>query len=179
MRQEYSLLRRQLSAAERKERDSLICRAITGSASFRYAKTLLAYAPKDVEVDILPAVRSALDAGKRVSFPRCFPDNTIRFFFAAPEELSAGAFGIQEPTEGALPCTDFENAICLVPGLLFDKEGYRIGYGKGYYDRFLSHFNGVSLGIVRQDFILPTVPHGRFDTRVTALVSEKGVQIIE
>ncbi len=177
LRKQYAALRNEIPQDVRKKTDMKICQALISSASFRYADCILAYAPKGPEVDILPAVYEALAQGKRVAFPLCCEGNTIRFFYAHPQELVPGAFGILEPAQGASPCTDFQGAICLVPGLLFDTAGYRIGYGKGYYDRFLSGFSGATLGIVRREFILKQLPQGRYDRTVSALVSEKGVQV--
>ena len=64
-----------------------------------------------------------------------------------------------------------------MPGLVYDKAGYRLGYGKGFYDRYLSHFSGCTLGVVYSDYILPTVPRGRFDVSVDILLTEKGVKM--
>ncbi len=178
LREEYAEKRRSLSVDERAESDALICRALTACASFRFADLILAYAPKTPEIDVFPAIKAAIKDGKRVAFPRCFKGNIIRFFYATPDELEVGAFGIREPKDNAPPCTQFQNAVCLVPGLLFDKDGYRIGYGKGYYDRFLRDFSGATLGIARQDFILPHLPRGRFDKNVQALVCERGVMTL-
>ena len=98
------------------------------------------------------------------------------------DQLSPDSYGIKEPSE-ELPVYDPENdtgsAICFVPGLVYDKAGYRVGYGKGFYDRFLSSFKGSSVGVVYSDFILPKVPRGRFDMKVDILLSEKGVKISE
>ena len=66
-------------------------------------------------------------------------------------------------------------ATVLVPAVVFDKEGYRIGYGKGFYDRFLSNFTGVKVGLVYSNMILPKVPRGRFDKHVDIIISERGV----
>ena len=65
--------------------------------------------------------------------------------------------------------------LMAVPGIAFDDRGYRIGYGKGFYDRFLSSFDGSSIGVAYEDFILPVVPRGRFDEKVDVLLTENGV----
>ena len=75
------------------------------------------------------------------------------------------------------PEKDLGSAVCFVPGLVYDKAGYRLGYGKGFYDRYLSHFSGCTLGVVDSDYILPTVPRGRFDVSVNILLTEKGVKM--
>ena len=70
--------------------------------------------------------------------------------------------------------------LCLVPGLCFDKRGYRIGYGKGYYDRFLAKFKGIAAGFVYSGCISedPIIFEKRYDKYVDIIFSEKGVDII-
>ena len=96
------------------------------------------------------------------------------------DELKTGAYGILEPPEDAPvyePEKDTGAAVCFVPGLVYDKAGYRLGYGKGFYDRYLSAFSGCTIGVVYSDYILPVVPRGRFDVSVDILLTEKGVKI--
>ena len=73
--------------------------------------------------------------------------------------------------------TDYSKSICIIPGIVFDSEGYRVGYGKGYYDRFLAAYDGTKFGLVYSECILPSVPRGRFDRHVDILISEKGVKL--
>ena len=63
----------------------------------------------------------------------------------------------------------------LVPGIAFSAGGYRLGYGKGYYDRYLSSFKGTKVGVAYTDFIANSVPHGRFDLAVDVLITERGI----
>ena len=65
--------------------------------------------------------------------------------------------------------------LCLVPGVVFDVHGYRIGYGGGYYDRFLHDYNGACAGLVYRDFILPVLPHGRFDLALPVMITDGGI----
>ena len=96
------------------------------------------------------------------------------------DELSPAAYGIPEPPEDAPvydPAKDSGSAICFVPGLVYDRMGYRVGYGKGFYDRYLSAFSGCKIGVVYSDYILKSVPRGRFDVKVDILLTEKGVKM--
>lgn len=68
-----------------------------------------------------------------------------------------------------------KNVICIIPGIVYDKKGYRIGYGGGYYDRYLSSFKGTKVGVAYTDFIANSVPHGRFDLAVDVLITERGI----
>ena len=67
------------------------------------------------------------------------------------------------------------HCVCIVPGLAFDKNGYRIGYGKGYYDRFLKDFNGTKIGLCRCDFLKDALPVNEFDHKVDMIITEKGI----
>ena len=96
------------------------------------------------------------------------------------DELTPGAYDIPEPPADAPeydPERDTGSAICFVPGLVYDKAGYRVGYGKGFYDRYLSSFAGCKIGVVYGDYILRQVPRGRFDVKVDILLCEKGVRM--
>ncbi len=176
IRAEYLARRRAIPDDERAAVDALICRALLTSASFRFAKTVLAYAPTRYEVDITPVFAEALRLGKRLAFPRCIGKGVMTFHVAEPSELEVGAYNIRAPREDAPLLSDTGASVCLVPAVVFDTHGYRIGYGGGYYDRFLSEYEGTTVGIARTGFVLPDLPHGHFDRTVHAIVTEKGVR---
>lgn len=142
------------------------------------------YMPTMREIDILPIVQHALVNGKRVAFPCCnIKDHTMEFrFVASLDQLTvSGTLGIPEPDESCPvyhPKNSSDKAVCLVPGIVYDKKGYRLGYGKGYYDRYLPSFSGTKVGFVYNDFIIGSVPRGRYDLAVDVLVTEKGVKAL-
>lgn len=181
IRAEYKELRRAMDKDIKAERDRKICETATGLVSFRYADFVLLYAATEDEIDIYEIARVALERGKKIAFPRCRKeDHTMKYHIVESlDQLAPDSYGIKEPSED-LPVYDPEtstgSAICFVPGLVYDKAGYRVGYGKGFYDRFLSSFKGSSIGVVYSDFIMPKVPRGRFDMKVDILLSEKGVK---
>ena len=178
LRCEYLAKRKAIPAEVRADKDRALCRLLSESDLFLNAKEILAYAPKSPEIDILPLVQKAIELGKRVAFPRCAQDFSLSFHYAHPSQLVRGHFGIMEPSDNLPLCQASEDSICLVPALLFDFEGYRIGYGKGYYDRFLSSYRGLAVGIARDAFILPKLPRGAFDLRVKVLASETEVKAL-
>lgn len=184
IRAEYKTRRREMDKDTRLERDRRICEYAQGLVSFRFAEYVLLYAATDDEIDIYNIANIALERGKKIAFPRCRKeDHTMKYHIVTSlDQLFPDNYGINEPPED-LPVYDPENdtgsAICFVPGLVFDRSGFRLGYGKGFYDRFLSAFKGSSVGIIYSDFILPEVPRGRFDMKVDILLSEKGVSISE
>ena len=168
-----------LSPELRREADNAMVARFLNLASFRFAEVILLYAPIKAEPDALLLCEAARKAGKRLAFPRCSPETcTMTYgFVESPDELVEGAYGIREPRADAeiyLPSPD-KHDICLVPAVCFDKQGYRIGYGKGYYDRFLSHFGGTSVGLTLHQFIKSSLPKGRYDRAVDLIITEKGV----
>ena len=179
LRQLYRERRLALGADEKASRDSAICRAAVSLASYRFSKNVLLYAPTEEEIDVMPIALDALAKGKRVAFPRCnAEDRTMKFLVvSSPRELESGYSGIMEPPESApaLGPEDFASSVCFVPALVYDTSGYRLGYGKGFYDRFLYSFGGNAVGVVYSDFITDGVPRGRFDVQIKILLTEKGV----
>ena len=101
------------------------------------ARSIYGYLPYNQEVRTLSILERALREGKRVAVPKCC-GNEMRFIWM--EDLSMvekGYAGIPEPIAD-FPIADDEEALVLMPGLAFDREGHRIGYGGGFYDRFLA-----------------------------------------
>lgn len=181
IREYYIGKRRALEEDYKKEHDNKICTSIISSVTFRYAKVILMYLPKADEIDITPVAKAALETGKKVAFPRCNPeDKTMKFHFVDTlDDFEPGSYGMPEPCE-SLPVFEPEesentDAICIVPAVVYDRQGFRIGYGGGYYDRYLSSFHGTKVGVTYYDFIANTVPHGRFDFAVDVIMTERGV----
>lgn len=181
IRAKYKALREAIEPAKKAEMDEKICTTFVGLATYRYASVLLMYAPKSDEVDIMPIAKKALADGKKVAFPRCIPDthDMEYHFITSLDQLKKGTYGLLEPTED-LPLYDRESAqptACIVPALVYDKKGFRLGYGKGYYDRYLGTFTGSKVGMIYSDFIIDTVPRGRFDLSVDFIVTERGIKV--
>lgn len=168
--------RAEIPLDEKKAMDRRIVATIAASESFRDASAVLLYAPHGSEIDLLPLVRLARETGKRVAFPRCdTATNTMQFYVLESDaRLVKGAYGIYEPPADAPLCELDESTLCILPGLSFDPVGGRLGYGKGYYDRFLADFKGITVGAVYSALVakrLPTEPH---DIPVKTLVTERG-----
>ncbi len=181
IRKRYLEKRAAIPSEVRTVRDGKICRNILSCAAYRYADVILMFYPMKGEVDIFPIMEAALAAGKKVAFPRCnAEDHSMIFYFVhSREDFEAGSYGIMEP-KTTLPSFDLasvatENVLCLVPAIVYDRRGYRVGYGGGYYDRFFGKARPASIGVVYEEFILKNVPHGRYDITVDVVVSERGI----
>ena len=183
LRERYIAERRAMDPTLKLERDAAICRAAVGLVSFRYAQYVLLYAATDDEINISGIAEAAWRAGKSVAYPRCDKaTHTMKYHIVTSEdELSSDSYGIREPSPDS-PIYDPEaesgSAVCFVPGLLYDRNGFRLGYGKGFYDRYLSSFSGCKIGVVYSDYILPTVPRGRYDVALDILLTESGVKTV-
>lgn len=184
IRQEFSARRDALSIEERATRSARICECATGLVSFRHADIVLLYAPIKSEIDVMPIAVSALEKGKKVAFPRCDKETrTMKFHFISSfDDFEIGAYGIREPREELPiydPASTQGSAVCFLPGLAFDEYGYRLGYGKGYYDKFLNTYSGCTIGITYTELIGAPLPKGKFDVPCNIMLTEKGVKPIK
>lgn len=103
---------------------------------YRQAKTLYAYLPYNQEVRTEELILKALEEGKKVAVPKVYGDEMRFIYITDLEEIDEGYAGIPEPI-GDGPVADDPTALVLMPGLAFTRDGQRIGYGGGFYDRFL------------------------------------------
>lgn len=104
---------------------------------YRRAKTVYGYLPYNQEVRTVPILEQALADGKQVAVPKVYGDEMRFIYLNDLTRVAVSDFGIPEPVEDG-PVADDPTALVLMPGLAFDKEGHRIGYGGGFYDKFLA-----------------------------------------
>ncbi len=145
---------------------------------YRPAKTLLIYVSTPIEVDTKLIIERAWEDGKRVAVPRCIPNTRdMEFHYITSfSDLSPGAFSVPEPDESLPVVTDFSECLMIVPGMQFDMNGYRLGYGKGYYDRYMVRFEGISAGICYSSELKTFMHHGRYDRSVDIIVTDKKIK---
>ncbi len=179
LRPRYRALRRSLSAAEKQERDNRVAAAVRECREYLQADILLCYVSLPIEVDTRAIMQNAWEDGKVVAVPRCVPETGEMDFYPirSLDSLRPGAFGVPEPDTGESErLLSFSGALCVVPGLCFDRQGYRLGFGKGFYDRFLTRFDRTSgktsIGLCYEDCIVRQLPRERHDRRVNAVVTE-------
>jgi 5-formyltetrahydrofolate cyclo-ligase len=183
LRKIYAEKRENIDWEKKQKLDKKIVDRFMTLATYRYAHTLLMYYPLKNEIDIRELIEKALAAGKRVALPRCEANtSTMHFhYISSLDELVPGRFGIMEPsTDAELFTLDSLCGPCtvIIPALAYDKSGYRLGYGKGFYDRYFSTPAVSSVGLIYSDFLVDKLPHGRYDIAVDLLVSEKEVKIV-
>ena len=107
------------------------------SEAYKNAKTIYGYLPYNQEVRTVPMLEQALKDGKKVAVPKVYGDEMKFLYLDDLTKVSKGYAGIPEPIADG-PVADDETALVLMPGLAFDPAGHRIGYGGGFYDKFLA-----------------------------------------
>lgn len=107
------------------------------SELYREAKTIYGYLPYNQEVRTLPMLQQALREGKRIAVPKIYGDEMKFIYLEDLSQVAPGYSGIPEPLEDG-PVADDQTALVLMPGLAFDPAGHRVGYGGGFYDKFLT-----------------------------------------
>jgi 5-formyltetrahydrofolate cyclo-ligase len=156
--------------------DSLsICGWIESWPVFQRTSVILAYMPISGEVDLTPLLER--QPQKHWVLPRIIPEENHRMVFHPYDagRLVLHPFGMAEPAPD-LPIIPFSKVqLALVPGLAFDQLGRRLGYGGGYFDRFLCDFTGISLGVIFKALLLDHLPCGEHDVPVQWIVNEAGL----
>ena len=170
---------RQILDKEQKvQLDGKIADNVRRLKEYRPAHTILIYMSTPIEVDTVKIIKNAWADGKKVAVPRCIPESRdMEFHYIENLEcLSPGTFGVLEPDISLPIVTDFSGCLMIVPGMQFDVNGYRIGYGKGYYDRYMVRFTGRSAGICYSDELKPFMYHGRYDQAVDIVVTDRRIR---
>lgn len=176
LRQKFRSIREDMSAEEKQQADADIARRLLEFPVYKDVKTVLCFVSTGLEVNTLPILQEAWRCGKNVAVPRCVDkDGKMEFrLINSMEELTASTFGLLEPDPMSTELLkDFRNSACILPGFGFDSYGYRIGFGKGYYDRFLQRYCGVKIGICYNRCIGSVFPHGRYDAAADYVVTQK------
>lgn len=171
--------RKAMSAAERSMRSERACKHLLTSEKMGSAKTIMAFHPFGEELDILPFVEEARKRGQEIWLPLTISSDRrlIPYRYTGPHMLKQGVYGIWEPDPAKAEQGDLSTLdTVLVPGVAFDRNGGRMGYGGGYYDRFLAalgtkpYLLGVGFSMQVVDHV-PLEPH---DIPLDALVTEDG-----
>ena len=138
LRKQIREKKRAMTAVEIEEASARLGELFASTESYRQAKSIYGYLPYNQEVRTVPMLERALRDGKRVAVPKCYGDEMRFIWMDDLTKVEKGYAGIPEPIADG-PVADDPQALVLMPGLAFDPEGRRIGYGGGFYDRFLAN----------------------------------------
>ncbi len=162
-RKHFKELRASIPADDRARADAAIAQQVCELPEFQSCDLLLAYLSFGAEIETRDIIRAAWADAKTVALPRCvLGTRTMKWYQVDSfEGLVKSSLGVEEPAEDPAREVDpvaFEHALCLVPGLTFDTQGFRMGYGGGFYDTFLKDFTGTSVGLCRRAQLSDKVP---------------------
>ena len=176
IREEKLSMRRRLSEEERAEKSHQICQRLIGSEMYRSASTIFAFMSVRQEPDTAGIIVRALEDGKRVAIPKCIDSTEIAFYeITSLDDTVPGRFSIPEPalcTRDRLRQID-ERTLVILPGAAFDTQGGRLGYGAGYYDRYLAgdpYRNKLMIAYSFQE--AETIPRETHDIPVDWIMTE-------
>ena len=129
--------KRAMTEEEIVKRSNALAEKFYNSPAYQAASTIYGYLPYNQEVRTVPMLQRALDDGKRVAVPKVYGEEMRFIYLEDLTQVSKGYAGIPEPIADA-PVAEDKQALVLMPGLAFDPQGHRIGYGGGFYDKFLA-----------------------------------------
>ena len=179
LREERLAARETLSEQERCVLDNCITQKLLASPEYAEAITVLTYVSVSSEVSTRMFIECALRDGKTVAVPRCLPGHRLEFVaISSLDQLAPAPFNLLEPPKdlSALTEDQMNNSICIVPALLVDTKGYRLGYGAGFYDRFLSTYLCKKICLEYQQNLSKTeLPHTAFDVAVDMVITESDI----
>ena len=181
LRTRFKEARSAMPADERRKVDEAIAQNVMALPAFEEADAVFAHLSFGAEVETRPLIEAAREAGKAVLLPRCAEEAcALRWYEVdALTGFERSPFGMEEPPADpgreALPSA-FRASLTLVPALAFDCEGFRLGYGGGFYDAFLPSFPGISVGLCRSTQLVERLPvRDAHDIPVGLVVTERAV----
>lgn len=168
--------RKELSDSEMAVKNSAITEKLLNLEKVQSADLVLPFVSAKGEVGTREFIARCFDVGKTVAVPRCIDSSNMEFCVIHTfDDLEKGMYGIDEPKEycEVIRAEDAENSVLIVPALCFDANGYRLGYGKGYYDRFISRYKGYTVGVCYSEFITDDIPVDGYDRCVDIVITEE------
>jgi 5-formyltetrahydrofolate cyclo-ligase len=169
--------RNALSKLEIYKKSSVIQNQIINSSEFKSSNVVAAYFATGSEVRTHYLMSAVLKNNKVLALPRTERDEIVFYRVSAvdfkEDKFRTGRFGIKEPPQSSKVIENID--LLIVPGLAFDRNGYRLGYGKGYYDRFIANKKRFfSIGLAFEFQLLnDDLPHFDFDQKINAVTTEK------
>ena len=170
LRREIREKKRAMTEEEIVSRSEKLARLFVLSDAYRNAKTIYGYLPYNQEVRTVPMLEQALREGKRVAVPKIYGD-TMKFLYLDDlSKVEKNDMGIPEPVADE-PVAEDKTALVLMPGLAFTEKGDRMGYGGGFYDRFLAEESDHPTLALCYDFqMVDTLPTEEFDIPVDTVL---------
>jgi 5-formyltetrahydrofolate cyclo-ligase len=177
LRQEMKETLRAMNDDERKHITEKLHSYLLNATIWKEAETLGITVSGGIEWDTEPLIQEAWKQGKTVTVPKCIPETRVLEFYVLEDfsQLEVQYYNLKEPNPEKTKKISKESIdLLVVPGLVYDKSGYRIGFGAGYYDRFLVNFEKPTVSLLAEKQLIHKVPNEPFDIAVRHLITENG-----
>ena len=180
LRAKFMALRHAMTEAKRIEKSEAICRVVTATDQFLESSVIALYSPIRREADTEGIFHAARRLEKTTAYPLVSRDRNMLHFFSVdrPDRLIPGTYGIKEPDIQTAPeIAVHELDMIIVPAVLLDMDGFRLGYGGGYYDRLLSDpsMRAHSTAIAYDFQVVERLPRHDHDMPVDRIITENRV----
>ena len=176
LRKEILSRRKTLQSVEKSAKDTAITKKLLDFDKVKKASVILPFVSTKDEVDTSDFIAECIKLGKTVAVPRCKDECNMEFcVISSSSDLEKGMYGIYEPKKdcAVLEAEKITDSVLIVPGLCFNDEGFRLGYGKGYYDRFISRYKGYSIGVCYKEFMTDEIPTDEYDKPVDTVITDR------
>lgn len=168
--------RREAASEQIRYHSELICDAFLALPEYLEAKTVFAYMDCKNEVQTKKVIEQCWRDGKRIAVPKVFGETMKYYEIFSYDDLEAGYFGISEPKFERLQEMICEDGLMILPGVAFDIDRHRVGYGGGFYDRYLeTHPNMKKIAFAFEFQMFEKVPSEEFDRQPEKIITEKRI----
>ncbi|SHK15538.1 5-formyltetrahydrofolate cyclo-ligase [Hathewaya proteolytica DSM 3090] len=165
-----------LCSIYKKASDDYILKNLLGMEEFKEAKTVFCFVGTKEEINTYDIIEQCFNTGKTVCVPKCLePGHMEAFIINSIKDLTLGKFNIMEPKEFCVKIEKENIDLCIVPCVSCNSKGQRLGYGGGYYDRYLKDFTGKKINICREKLMLEDIPMDENDVKMDVVVTEKNI----
>lgn len=173
MRRFFQEKRKILTENNKRELDMEIQSRLLISEEYRRAKTILVYAARENEIATEMIIHAALANRKTVALPVCHDGGIMTFHrISGLKDLKKGRYGIMEPDDSCEVVSPDEDTLCVCPALCCDMRGYRLGWGAGYYDRYLARYACVKAALCYSDSLIPEFDAEDYDVGMDLVFTE-------
>ncbi len=178
LRSEMLAKRRMMTAEDRAEKNGKIFQNVISTAEFINAERIFCYINMPVEAETAKIIDYALEFSKRVFAP--VTDKNDMFFAEIKDlfDLKKSSFGVLEPKNGT-KIEPKDGDLFIIPGSVFDIKGHRYGYGKGFYDRYLSRYDVIKMALCYDFQLLESIKIEKHDINMDIIVTDKEILKVE